>query len=125
MVFVTAGSCRPQLESLTQLLVSAFQGSTIYQHADPFRLLHDVMNHKVDAVFLGLAEKDTTNNLAFVQMLHRQKPDIPVFIVSDTEDLCEEVSAVGANGYFVWPVGEQKLWDAMLSVKNQKLSRRA
>ena len=125
MVFVTAGNCRTQLESLTQLLVSTFQGSTIYQHVDPFRLLHDVLNNKVDAVFLRLAEKDNENNFAFVQMLHRQKPDIPVFVISNTEDLREEVAVVGANDYFVWPVGEQKLWDTMLAVKNQKLARRA
>ena len=52
MIFVTADRCRSQLERLTQLLVSAFPGSTIYQHTDPERVLHDVLSHPVDAVFL-------------------------------------------------------------------------
>ena len=53
MVFVTADRCRPQLEQLTQMLVSAFPGSTIYRHTDLFRVPHDVLTHKVDAVLLA------------------------------------------------------------------------
>ena len=52
MIFVTADSSRMQLERLTQLLVSAFPGSTIYQHTNLFRVPHDVLNNRVDAVFL-------------------------------------------------------------------------
>ena len=79
MTFVTADSCRSQLERLTQLLVSAFPGSTVYQHTDLCRVPHDVLNHKVDAVFLE-TEMDQTNGLDFVQMLRRQKSNLPVFL---------------------------------------------
>ena len=116
MVFVTAGGCKTQLENLTQVLVSAFQGSTIYRHTDPFRLLHDVLHQKIDAVFL-VTEKDKANSLEFVQMLRRQKPDIPVFAISDTEDLRKQATDAGVNDYLILPVGEQKLWDVMQSVK--------
>ena len=80
MIFVTADSCRVQLGRLTQLLVSVFPGSTIYQHTDLCRVPHDVLNNNVDAVFLE-AEMDKTNGLDFVQMLRRQKADLPVFII--------------------------------------------
>ena len=112
MTFVTAGYYRAQVERLTQLLIALYPGSTIYQHTNPLRVPHDVLNNKVDAVFLG-AEMDKTNGLDFVQMLRRQKSDLPVFIISQTEDLREEAVEAGANDYFVQPVTEQQLRDAM------------
>ena len=119
MRFVTAESCRSQLEGLTQLLISAFPGSTIYQHTDLCRVPHDVLNNKVDAVFLE-TEIDKTNDLNFVKRLRRQKSDIPVFIISQTEELREEAVEAGANDYFVQPVTEQQLREAIRSVKNKE-----
>ena len=119
LIFVTADSCRSQLEGLTQLLISVFPGSTIYQHTDLCRVPHDVLNNNVDAVFLE-AEMDKTNGLDFAQMLRRQKSNLPVFIISQTEDLREEAAGAGANDYFVQPVTEQQLRDAIQSVKDKE-----
>ena len=119
MIFVTADSCRAQLEGLTRLLVSVFPGSTIYQHTDLCRVPHDVWNNNVDAVFLE-AGMDKANGLDFVQMLRRQKANLPVFVISQTEDLREEAAEAGANDYFVQPVTEQQLRNAIRSVKNKE-----
>ena len=119
MIFVTADSCRTQLERLTQLLVSAFPGSTVYQHTDLCRVPHDVLNHKVDAIFLE-TEVDESNSLDFVRMLRRQKKSLPVFIISQAENLREEAAKVGVNDYFVQPVTEQQLRDAIQSVKDKE-----
>ena len=116
MIFVTADSCRPQLERLTQILVSAFPGSTIYQHTDPARVPHDVLTHKVDAVLLG-AEMEKKNGLDLMKNLRRQKPDLPVFIVSKTDCFYEKAVAAGADGYFVLPDSEQQLLDAIRLAK--------
>ena len=119
MVFVTADNDRIQLERLTKLLFSAFPGSTIYQHTDLCRVPHDVLNNKVDAVFLK-TEMNKADGLDFVQMLRRQKSDLPVFIISQTEDLRKEAAEAGANDYFIQPVTEQQLRDAIWSVKNKE-----
>ena len=119
MTFVTADSCRTHLERLTQLLVSAFPGSTIYQHTDLCRVPHDVLNNKVDAVFLE-TEVDEANSLDFVRMLHRQKSSLPVFIISQAENLREEAAEAGVSDYFVQPVTEQQLRDAIQSVKDKE-----
>ena len=119
MIFVTADSCRTQLERLTQLLVSAFPGSTVYQHTDLCRVLHDILNNKVDAVFLE-TEVDESNSLDFVRMLRRQKKSLPVFIISQAENLREEAAEAGVNDYFVQPVTEQQLRDAIQSVKDKE-----
>lgn len=119
MTFVTADSCRAQLQRLTQILFSSFPGSTIYQHTDPSRVPHDVLSHKVDAVLLE-AEMGKVNSLDLMQKLRRQKPELPVFIISKTNRLCEKAVAAGANGYFVLPDSEQHLLDAMRMVMKKE-----
>ena len=119
LTFVTADSCRPRLERLTQLLISAFPGSTVYQHTELFHVPHDVLNHRVDAVFLEV-EKDKPSSLDCMKMLHRQKTDVPVFIVSKNEDFREEAGKAGANGYFVLLDSEQQLLDAIRLVKMRR-----
>ena len=121
MVFVTADSYRPQLERLTKILVSAFPGSTIYQHTDLLHVPHDVLNHRVDAVFLE-AETDKTNGLDFMKKLHRQKPNVPIFIIAKTEEFREEAEAAGANGCFVLPDCEQQLLDAIRLGKVRRMN---
>lgn len=119
MVFVAAGCGRAQMDRLSHLLVSAFPGSTIYQHTNLFRAPHDVLSHKVNAVFLEV-ETGKTNSLDFIPMLHRQKPDVPVFVFSNTEELRDEAARAGADDYFVQPIDEQRLWDAMRLVKERQ-----
>ena len=95
--------------------------SFVFAHilTDLRRVQHDALKNKVDAVFLK-TEVDKTDSLGFVQMLRRQKSDLPVFIISQTEDLREEAAEAGANDYFVQPVTEQQLRDAIQSVKNKE-----
>lgn len=122
LIFVTADSCRPQLERLTRILVSAFPGSTVYQHKELLRVSHDVLRHRVDAVLLA-AETDGADGLDFMRLLRRQKPDIPVFIIAKTEGFREQAEAAGANGCFVLPDGEQQLLDAIrLTQKRDNVS---
>ena len=119
MTFVTVDSCRAQLERLTQLLVSSFPGSTIYQHTDLARVPHDVSCHRVDAVFL----EATSGKLDLLQHLRRQTPTLPVFILSNTDQLQQEAVNAGADGYFVLPDGEQQLLDAIRLATNRSDQR--
>ena len=109
MTFVTADSCRTKLERLTQLLVASFPGSTIYQHTDSARVPHDVSCHRVDAVFL----EAEAGKLDLLQQLRRQNPTLPVFILSNSDELHQAAVNAGADGYFVLPDGEQQLLDAL------------
>ena len=119
MIFVTADCCRARLERLTQILVFSFPGSTIYQHTDLLRVPHDALSHKVDAVLLD-AEMEKTNSLDLVQKLHRQKPDLPIFIISEAYDHYESAVVAGTNGYFVLPDSEQKLLEAIRLAKARR-----
>lgn len=119
MIFVTADSNRTHLERLTKLLVSAFPGSTIYQHINPLHAPRDVLNNKIAGVFLE-AEMDKVSGIDLMQMLRRQKPDIPVFILSRTEEFRDEAMEAGADGYLLYPISEQTLKDAVLSPKHKE-----
>ena len=119
MTFVTADSCRTRLQRLSQLLVAAFPGSTIYQHTELCRVAHDVLNNKVDAVILD-AETDCADALDLMNTLRRQKPDVPVFMTSKTGDFRSESAEAGANGCFVLPEGEQQLLDAIRLAANKE-----
>ena len=122
MIFVTADNCRSQLESLTKLLVSAFPGSTIYQHTDLLHVPRDVLGHKVDAVLLD-AETAQPKSLELMQKLHKQKPSLPIFIISKTDALYNDSVAAGAKGYFVLPGSETLLLEAIRSaITNQSVS---
>ena len=122
LIFVVADCCRTQLERVTQILVSSFPGSTIYQHTDPLHVAHDVLSHKVDAVLLE-AKMGSIDSLDLMQKLRRQKPGLPVFIISKTDAHYKEAIAAGANGCFVMPDSEQLLLESMrLAIKKERVS---
>ena len=119
MIFVTACNCREELARLTQLLLSTFPGSTIYQHTELCRVPHDVLTHKVDAVLLD-AKLDKSNGLDFVRMLRKQKINAPVFITAKAENFREAAMDAGADGYFVLPDSEGLLLNAIQLAKNRE-----
>ena len=120
MIFVTASHCREELAKLTQLLLSAFPGSTIYQHAELYRVPHDVLRNRVNAVLLD-AEMDQSNGLDVVRMLRKQKTNVPVFMIAKADDFREEALDAGADGYFVLSDSEELLLEAIQSAKTRKL----
>lgn len=111
MTFVTADCCRSQLEKLTALLISAFPGSTIYQHMDILRVPNDVLNNKVDAVLLD-ADTVKSKGASLVQMLRRSRPELPVFILSHSDPVCP-ADAPEAEPCFLLPGREQQFLDAI------------
>ena len=113
MIFVVAGSCRDRLTALTRLLLSIFSGSTVYQHVDPLRVPRDVFCHKVNGVFLD-TEIGGHNGIDLMEELRRQKRDLPVYILSENEQLRSVATGAGADGYFVYPLAEETIRKALL-----------
>lgn len=113
MVFVTADSDRTRLEALTKRLVSAFPGSTIYQHTDLFRAPHDILHNRVDAVFVWL-ESPACGGLEVMRILRRQKADLRIFALAQSDRLRDAAAEAGATGYLLQPIDEQLLKEALL-----------
>ena len=119
MIFVMLDSSKTQQERLTKLLLASFPGSVIYQHLNAQHASHDVLCNKVDAVFLE-AGMEKANGLPLIQILRRQKPELPVFIIAKTNGFHENADDVGVNGYFVLPDQEQQLLEAIRLIKNKE-----
>ena len=84
MTFVAVDQNRGRLAELTRLLLEAFPGSVIYQHTNPLKAPKDVRGNRVDAVFAQLDPEDPAG-AALPHMLHLEKADLPVFLLSDAE----------------------------------------
>lgn len=119
MIFVTADCDRIRLERLTKFLMAEFPGSTVYQHTDPARATGDVMRHKVSGVFLT-ADAEAADGIDLMQLLRRQRPEVPVFILSRTEALREQAIRAGAAGYLLHPLSRQLLKDAVTALSNNR-----
>lgn len=114
MIFVVAGSNRNRLADLTKHLLSSFPGSTIYQHVDPQRISKDALKNKVNGVFLD-TEINDCNWIDLIWRLRNQKRDIPVYILSETEEYRIAAKNAGADGYFVYPLAEDTIKNVLLS----------
>ncbi|MBQ2020922.1 MAG: response regulator, partial [Peptococcaceae bacterium] len=89
------------------------------QHLTINHVSHDVLHNKVDAVFVE-AELQQVNGLPLIQMLRKQKPDLPVFIISKTNRSHDIVTETDASGYFLLPDHEQQLLEAIRLLKNKE-----
>lgn len=90
MIFVVADQERRRLKETTTLLLSVFPGSTVYQHGSVANAIRDVLHNRVDALFVRAA-----HGHEMLQMLRRQKPELPVFLLTDGEDTCVLYSDTG------------------------------
>ena len=114
MVFVVAGSSRERLADLTRILLSSFPGSTIYQHVNPQCISNDVINNKVNGVFLE-TEIGSCNGIELMWQLRNRKRDVPVYILSKDDDSRISATQAGADGYFVYPLTDEAVKNVLLA----------
>ena len=114
MVFVVAGSSRERLADLTRILLSSFPGSTIYQHVNPQCISKDVINNKVNGVFLE-TEIGSCNGIELMWQLRNRKRDVPVYILSKDDDSRISATQAGADGYFVYPLTDEAVKNVLLA----------
>ena len=114
MVFVVAGSSRERLADLTRILLSSFPGSTIYQHVNPQCISNDVINNKVNGVFLE-TEIGSCNGIELMWQLRNRKRDVPFYILAENEDSRISATQAGADGYFVYPLTGGTIRDVLLT----------
>ena len=104
MIFVVADREHDRLREITMSLLSAFPGSTVYQHDDLAHASGDVLSHRVDALVAAGEQRGGTE---LVQMLQKKKPELPVLLLSDMER--------GGYSYLPQTVVGQKLRSVLLT----------
>ena len=73
MTFANVCANQEQLTLLSQLLLTAFPGCTIYQDRDPKRTIKHLSNQKIDAIF---ADVDTCSDWIHIFRKHRSNPTV-------------------------------------------------
>lgn len=112
MVFVIANNDREEIRSMTMFLSAYFPGSIIYECVDPMLSAKYVLNQKVDAVWAE-AKMHRIDGLTLLGILRENRPDLPVFILSDTNEYRDAAMQQGANDYFIRPFTEKELYQAV------------
>lgn len=82
MIFVVADREHDRRRELTTILISAFPGSTVYQHTNLAHASGDVLRYRVDALF---AADEQNGGAEQMEMLQKKRPELPVFLLSDME----------------------------------------
>ena len=108
MVFVVADQEDSRLREMTARLLSAFPGSTVYQHTSLSHASGDILRSGVDAVLVA-GVPDSDSNSGLMQMLQKKKPELPVLLLSDPEGI--------GYGHLLQTVVGQKLQDFLLTAK--------
>lgn len=106
MTFVVADREHARRKELTTILISAFPGSTVYQHASLAYASCDVLHHRVDAL---LAAGERNGGLELMQQLRKQRPELPVLLLSDMEKI--------GYGHLPQSVVGQKLRNFLLAAR--------
>lgn len=112
MTFVAVDQNRGRLAELTRLLLEAFPGSVIYQHTNPLKAPKDVRGNRVDAVFAQLDPEDPAG-AALPHMLHLEKADLPVFLLSDAERNGRTAPEDHAVSYLACPLSAELLRESL------------
>lgn len=84
MIFVVADREHHRLTEMTALLLSAFPGSTVYQHTSLTHATGDVLHRHVDALF-ALGEQN--DGAEVIRLLQKKKPELPVLLLSDLKEI--------------------------------------
>ena len=108
MLFVTANNDRALLDELTETLLSVYRGSMVFQHTNPMRALEDVLSNDVDAVFLEARMQDVSG-FELLRLLRQRQPDLPVYILSETEMHRSMALRERASGFLLRPVNARDL----------------
>lgn len=113
MTFIVVDNNRERLGNMTELLFSAFPGSTIYKYVDPMLSAKCALDHTVDAVFAE-ACMGRVDGMTLLHVLHCNKPGLPVVILSDDEQYRQTAMNEGAREYLMRPFTVQQLQSTMI-----------
>ena len=109
MTFATVSVNREQSTLLSQLLLTAFPGCTIYQSSNPMRVMQHLTTRKADAVF---ADVEISPDL--IHILKKKQWDTPVYLLCQ-QDLQAQEAQETVSDIVTYPLTKQKIQIALQS----------
>lgn len=101
-----------QLRMLTDMLLELYPGGVIYEFSNPTDVLACIRTHRLNAVFLELAEANA-QGMHLLSQIRKLDVHVPVIISAEDDGLLEEAMWNGASCYFVKPVMPEQLLAAV------------
>lgn len=103
MIFAVINSCPEERRHLTDLLLSLYPGSIIYEFAQASELLPYMRTHSLEAVFMELTTEKSAD-IEALDKIRNLKPGLPVMIFAEDDSMLEEAMWNGATNYCIKPV---------------------
>lgn len=85
MVFVVVDSDENDVKQVIEIIKDGFCDCAVKGFVDPMLAVQYVCNNKTDVVISNKCVKHLTNSV-FVKVIRKQKPDVPIFMTSDTDE---------------------------------------
>ena len=112
MTFVITDDNRDRMNNFIQVLLSIFPGSVLYLYTEPMEVIGCLREHQVDAVFMEAVMGENAG-IQFLFELRERYPDIPAFILADSDEYEDDALWNDATGYLIRPISEDDLRNVM------------
>jgi two-component SAPR family response regulator len=90
--------------------------SVMYLYTEPMEVIGCLREHQVDAVFIEAVMGENAG-IQFLFELRERYPDIPVFILADSDEYEDDALWNDATGYLIRPISEDDLRNVMRSTQ--------
>ena len=116
MLFSVVNGDPIRRRSLTDLLLSLYPGSIIYELSESADVVSRLCKHAVDAVIWELTDNDP-RELYHLDLLRKQHKDALILLCAEDDSLLDEAMWNGASMYFIKPLLPEQIAAALGAVR--------
>lgn len=93
----------------------------LYLYTEPMEVIGCLREHQVDAVFIEAVMGENAG-IQFPFELRERYPDIPAFILADSDEYEDDVLRNDATGYLIRPISENDLRNVMRPTQDRAVN---
>ena len=112
MVFSVMNKYSNNRRNLTNLLLSIYPGSVVYEHEKPAEVISCLREHTVDAAIWELTGNDS-QDLSYLNTIKTQNQGTKFLICAEDDALLDEAMWNGASMYLIKPVMPEQIQAAL------------
>ena len=112
MVFVVVDNNQSDLDETSDIIINGFDDSEIQAFLDPMLAVKYICNNDIDFVISNVGIRHISETV-FINIIRRQKPEIPIFMISDNKMNCSMMNNFDADEFFTKPLSASELRTAI------------
>lgn len=112
-MFIMVTAHRKKLRPLMNIILALYPEDIVIPINDSMSSVQFVLHNPVDLIY---AHQSTppVDILSTGRMIHNSCPDIPMYMIADTEKYISQAAESGYSGYFLEPVSAESLQNGNL-----------